>query len=101
MRAFGTEDRPTPTPISPRGNIYDYIIFKATDIKDLVVCEKPKMEPDQSGGLSFDPAIVSFFASSVNESTKAPSITNTSGSFFLNTCSKRERKHSSVLTSYF
>lgn len=50
--------RPTLRYVPPREEIYDFIIFKAQDIKDLIVCESPKPAPDQYGGL-YDPAIVS------------------------------------------
>lgn len=59
VRSFGTEDRPTEHPVPPRDEVYEYIIFKASDIKDLVVCETPKPVPSLAGGLPYDPAIVS------------------------------------------
>lgn len=58
MRSFGTEDRPTANPVAGRDAVYDYIIFKATDIKDLIVCETPKPVPQLQGGLAYDPAIL-------------------------------------------
>ncbi|VDN40248.1 unnamed protein product, partial [Gongylonema pulchrum] len=45
VRSFGTEDRPTSNPVAARDDVYEYIIFKATDIKDLIVCETPKPVP--------------------------------------------------------
>lgn len=58
VRSFGTEDRPAPHPVAPREEVYEYIIFKASDIKDLIVCETPK-----PAGIGFsDPAIVSAVA---------------------------------------
>lgn len=58
MRSFGTEDRPTPNPVPARDEVYEYIIFKASDIKDLIVCETPKPVPRLCGGLAYDPAIL-------------------------------------------
>jgi len=59
VRSFGTEDRPTEHPVPPRSEVYEYIIFKASDIKDLVVCETPQPVPSLCSGLPYDPAIVS------------------------------------------
>ncbi|XP_003737531.1 protein LSM14 homolog B [Galendromus occidentalis] len=53
VRSFGTEDRKTDTPFPPRDEIFEYIIFKAADIKDLRVCQPPIPT------LAQDPAIVS------------------------------------------
>lgn len=62
VQSFGTEDRQTDVFVAPRVEVYDFIIFKASDIKDLVVCEAPKSgtQPNPfSSGLTYDPAIVS------------------------------------------
>ncbi|CAD6184433.1 unnamed protein product [Caenorhabditis auriculariae] len=58
VRSFGTEKRPTANPVAARDDVYEYIIFKASDIKDLIVCDTPKMAT-LSGGLPYDPAIIS------------------------------------------
>ncbi|XP_070575727.1 protein LSM14 homolog A-like [Ptychodera flava] len=53
VRSFGTEDRPTDRPMAARDEVYEYIIFRGRDIKDLHVCEAPKPPlPPQ------DPAII-------------------------------------------
>lgn len=59
VRTFGTENRTTEHPTPPRDEIFEYIIFKATDIKDIVVCETPQPAPQLYDGLPYDPAIVS------------------------------------------
>ncbi|KAM9296976.1 protein LSM14 homolog B [Gastrophryne carolinensis] len=54
VRSFGTEDRPTDRPAPPREEVYEYIIFRGSDIKDITVCEPPKAQH----ALPQDPAIV-------------------------------------------
>merc|ERR1719168_107498 len=58
VRSFGTEDRPTDRPVAPRDEVYEYIIFRGSDIKDIRVCEPPKPQATLQGGLPNDPAIV-------------------------------------------
>ncbi|XP_059836764.1 protein LSM14 homolog B isoform X4 [Hypanus sabinus] len=66
VRSFGTEDRPTDRPVAPRDEIYEYIIFRGSDIKDITVCEPPKPQPQ-------DPAIVqSSLSTSSNASYQPP-----------------------------
>lgn len=58
VRSFGTEGRQAPKPIPPRNEVYEYIIFRGSDIKDLNVSEMPKAEEPP-----VDPAIVSAVSS--------------------------------------
>merc|ERR1712156_167518 len=58
VQSFGTEDRPTDRPVAPRDEIYEYIIFRGTDIKDIRVCQPPKPNDILERGLPNDPAIV-------------------------------------------
>jgi len=58
VRSFGTEDRPTDRPVAPRDEVYEYIIFRGPDIKDIRVCHPPKPQPTLEGGLPNDPAII-------------------------------------------
>ncbi|XP_026163140.1 protein LSM14 homolog B-like isoform X2 [Mastacembelus armatus] len=53
VKSFGTEDRHTDRPVPPKDEIYEYIIFRGSDIRDITVSEGPKHH-----GLPRDPAIV-------------------------------------------
>ncbi|XP_046397269.1 protein LSM14 homolog B isoform X3 [Ischnura elegans] len=51
VRSFGTETRETTFPVAPQNQVYDYILFRASDIKDIRVV-------NNVGSLPNDPAIV-------------------------------------------
>ncbi|XP_066480216.1 protein LSM14 homolog B [Tiliqua scincoides] len=70
VRSFGTEDRPTDRPAPPREEVYEYIIFRGSDIKDITVCEPPKAQHN----LPQDPAIVQSSLSSASASTFQPHV---------------------------
>lgn len=54
VRSFGTEDRCADKPVAPRSEVYEYIIFRASDIKDLLVDDPPAPSPPALA----DPAII-------------------------------------------
>ena len=58
VRSFGTEDRETEKFVPPSQDIYEFIIFRGSDIKDLIVPnERPAPVPTtQRPG--YDPAIM-------------------------------------------
>ena len=56
VRSFGTEDRACEHPVAQRDEMYDYIVFRGSDIKDLLVCEPPKQP--QTTSIAQDPAIL-------------------------------------------
>ncbi|XP_071540705.1 protein LSM14 homolog car-1 isoform X3 [Panulirus ornatus] len=70
VRSFGTEDRPAEMPVPARDEVYEYIIFRGTDIKKIEVCDTPK-QPTLPGGLHNDPAIVQHSAPAVPSSFQA------------------------------
>ncbi|XP_051695628.1 protein LSM14 homolog B isoform X1 [Oryctolagus cuniculus] len=70
VRSFGTEDRPTDRPAPPREEIYEYIIFRGSDIKDITVCEPPKAQH----ALPQDPAIVQSSLGSASASPFQPHV---------------------------
>lgn len=54
VRCLGTEGRPTDRPTPPKEDVYEYITFRGSDIKDITLCEPPRSHH----GLPPDPAIV-------------------------------------------
>uniref|UniRef100_F1L295 Protein LSM14 B n=1 Tax=Ascaris suum TaxID=6253 RepID=F1L295_ASCSU len=58
VRCFGTEDRPTRNPFAGSDDIYEYIIFNAADIDEVVVYEVTRPIVKFANGLPHDPAIV-------------------------------------------
>lgn len=61
MRSFGTEDRQADCVVPPRDDLYEYIIFRGSDIEDLTVCEPPKPQQPPTPLLPPDPAIVQVY----------------------------------------
>ena len=57
VRSFGTEGRTKPD-VPPTEEVYDFIIFRGEDIKDLTVLEGSTTKPSQRAVLE-DPAVVS------------------------------------------
>ncbi|XP_077459274.1 protein LSM14 homolog B-like [Stigmatopora argus] len=54
VKSYGTEDRRANSPVPPEVEMYEYIIFRGSDIKDITVSEPVKTHH----GLPRDPAIV-------------------------------------------
>jgi len=51
VRSFGTEDRETSHPVPPQNQVYDYILFRGSDIKTIRIINDPAPVPN-------DPAIM-------------------------------------------
>lgn len=58
VRMFGTENRPAENPVAARDEVFEFIIFRGQDIKDIRLCEAPTPQPPIPGGLPYDPAIL-------------------------------------------
>jgi len=58
VKSFGTEDRPTERPVPPKDEIYEFIIFRGSDIKGIDVVEPPKATSSVNDAVPNDPAIV-------------------------------------------
>ncbi|KAG8513313.1 Protein LSM14-B, partial [Galemys pyrenaicus] len=63
-------DRPTERPAPPREEIYEYIIFRGSDIKDITVCEPPRAQHT----LPQDPAIVQSSLGSASAASFQPHV---------------------------
>ncbi|KAI6198139.1 hypothetical protein M3Y94_01309300 [Aphelenchoides besseyi] len=55
VRSYGTEDRPVACPVEATENVYQYVVFKAANVKDLFVVEDSKDKD-----IGHDPAIVTY-----------------------------------------
>ncbi|KAK2851637.1 hypothetical protein Q5P01_007913 [Channa striata] len=60
VKCFGTEGRPTDRPTPPKEDVFEYITFRGSDIKDITLCEPPRSHH----GLPPDPAIIQSSSSS-------------------------------------
>ncbi|KAJ9113670.1 hypothetical protein QFC22_005979 [Naganishia vaughanmartiniae] len=58
--SLGTEDRITPGGFVPPANtVYPYVVFRASDVRDIAVIGDPSQGPQAPASLPLDPAIVS------------------------------------------
>ena len=58
VKSFGTEGRDPENEIPPSDNIYEYIVFRGSDVKDLRIEKDPVKEPVKQPQVPDDPAIL-------------------------------------------
>ena len=58
VRSFGTEGRRGKDEVPPSDNVFEYIVFRGSDVKDLKVEEAVKKVEPRSRGVPDDPAIL-------------------------------------------
>ncbi|GKT87319.1 LOW QUALITY PROTEIN: LSM14a protein [Colletotrichum tofieldiae] len=65
VRSFGTEGRRNrpEEEIAPSDQVYDYIIFRGSDVKDLRIEDHPGIKENKPPAMPEDPAIVNYHLS--------------------------------------
>ena len=58
VKSFGTEGRDPDNEIPPSDNVYEYIVFRGSDVKDLRIEKEPEKKTVQQPQVPDDPAIL-------------------------------------------
>jgi protein LSM14 len=56
--SYGTEGRRTDDVVPPSDNVYEYIVFRGSDVKDLRIEQGPNEQPPKPPQVPDDPAIL-------------------------------------------
>ena len=71
MVSWGTEGRDPENEVPPSDNVYEYIVFRGSDVKDLRIEEPPKEnKPPKAPEVPDDPAILGVSALHSLQSTR-------------------------------
>ena len=58
VKSYGTEGRDPENEIPPSDNVYEYIVFRGSDVKDLRIEKEPEKKTVQQPQVPDDPAIL-------------------------------------------
>ena len=58
VNSYGTEGRDPENEVPPSDNVYEYIVFRGSDVKDLRIEKEPEKKPVQQPQVPDDPAIL-------------------------------------------
>ena len=73
MRSFGTEGR-SEEEVPASDNVYEYIVFRGSDVKDLRIEQEPEKKPAQQPQVPDDPAILGVSLESLSFNIANPAI---------------------------
>jgi hypothetical protein len=74
VRSYGTEGRRgrPEEEVGPSDQVYEYIVFRGSDVKDLRIEEHPSIKENKPPAMPDDPAIVGVSSTTISISFKTP-----------------------------